>query len=188
VSGGAVTARLWGVGCLLAVLALASACSTADAAGVDPAARQPPQPPQRGFAPVSLGATQRVDVANGFGPGTADVSATVTVYAFRDHVAARSAVPPITPGTHWASADVRVCRAEPVVLGYPAWVLGDDSGRTAQETRVLHAAFPQPAFPDRSTSSGCARGWVTWVTPDGLKATQVTFEQTRAVPGPWRIR
>jgi hypothetical protein len=109
------------------------------------------------------------------------------VYAFRDHVEPAARIRPITPGTHWASADVKVCRTKPAILGYPAWVLGDDQGRTAQQTRVLHKQFPQPTFPNDSTQVGCARGWITWVTPNILKPTQVTFEQARTLPGPWRI-
>ena len=108
---------------------------------------------------------------------------------------ARNAKPASAPsaaatntGTRWASAQVRVCRSGPVVLGFPAWVLGDDDGRTAQQSRVLHPQFPQPAFPDASRRPGCATGWVTWVVAPDLVPTKVTFEQTRQVPLPWRIR
>jgi len=136
---------------------------------------------------VGLGTAQDVGVASSFGPGTAVVPASVSVLAFRDHVAPDPAVRPITPGTRWASAQVRVCRSGPVVLGFPAWVLGDDSGRTAQQSRVLHPQFPQPAFPDASRRPGCATGWVTWVVAPDLVPTKVTFEQTRDVPPAWRL-
>ena len=137
---------------------------------------------------VGLGAAQDVRVASSFGPGTAAVAATVSVLAFRDHVAPDPAVRPVTPGTRWASAQVRVCRSGPVVLGFPAWVLGDDEGRTAQQSRVLHPQFPQPPFPDASRRPGCATGWVTWVVAADLVPTKVTFEQTREVPAAWRLR
>jgi hypothetical protein len=115
-----------------------------------------------------------------------DVPAVITVFAFQDHVAPDPAIEPAAAASHWASADVQICRDRPVVLGYPAWVLGDDEGRTAQVTKVLHPQFPQPALPDGATA-GCSRGWVTWVTPDALHPTQVRFEQTRSIPGAWRI-
>jgi hypothetical protein len=171
---------------LLAVM-LITACSSAPPP--DPAAVQPPQPPPRTVRDVALGATQRVRIASTFGPGTEEVPADVTVYEFRDHVAPAPAIRPSSAGAHWASARVRMCRSAPVLLGYPAWVLGDDEGRTAQQTRVLHRQFPQPAFPNTSRRAGCATGWVTWVVPGDLTApSKITFEQTREVPGAWRLR
>ncbi len=140
-----------------------------------------------GSRDVQLGTVQDVSVASGFGPGTAPVPATVAVLAFRDHVAPVPDVQPVTPGTRWASAQVRVCRSGPVVLGFPAWVLGDDEGRTAQQSRVLHPHFPQPPFPDASPRSGCETGWVTWVVAADLLPSKVTFEQTREVPAAWRL-
>lgn len=154
----------------------------------DPAAVQPAQPQPRTVTPVGLGTTQRVTVASSFGPGTADVTASITVYAVRDHIAPDPTIRPAAAASHWASADVQICRDRPVVLGYPAWVLGDDQGRTAQVTKVLHPQFPQPPLPDAATAVGCARGWVTWVTADDLRPTQVRFEQTHSIPGAWRIR
>jgi hypothetical protein len=176
------------LGGLLVAASLLSACASSGGASTDPAAVQPPQQPVKIAAPVRLGAAQELLVASSFGPGSADVPSAITVYAVRDHVAPDRRIRPITPGTHWASADVKVCRTKPVIFGYPAWVLGDDSGRTAQQTRVLHPQFPQPTFPNSSPKAGCARGWVTWVTADDLKPTQVTFEQARTVSVPWRIR
>jgi hypothetical protein len=136
-------------------------------------------------APVALGQGQDVMVASAFGPGRGDVPARVTVLAVRDHVA--PAVPPRAPASHWTSAHVQVCRSKPVVLGFPAWVLGDDDGRTAQVSKVLHPEFPRPTFDNSSTATGCQDGWVTFVTSDDLVPTKVTFEQTRDVRGPWRI-
>lgn len=134
---------------------------------------------------VLLGASQEVAVASAFGPGRGDVTARLTVFEVRDHVAA--GVRPRAAGSHWASADVRVCRTAPVVLGFPAWVLGDDDGRTAQVAKVVHPTFPQPALKAGAGLGSCMRGWVTFVTPDDLHPTKVTFEQTREVPPPWRI-
>ncbi len=185
--GASAWAFLYPLATLLVAVSLLSACSRS-AHVADPAAVQPPQPPLTSAPPVRLGVAQHIAVASSFGPGSADVPATITVYAVRDHVAPDPKIRPITPATHWASADVQVCRTKPVILGYPAWVLGDDSGRTAQQTRVLHAQFPQPTFPNSSLRAGCARGWVTWVTADILKPTKVTFEQARTVSVPWRIR
>jgi hypothetical protein len=179
---------LLSVACLPVAVALVSGCGATSDPGSDPAAVQPPQPPVTSAAPVRLGVAQQIEVASSFGPGAGEVAASITVYSVRDHVAPNKRIRPITPRTHWASADVRVCRAKPVIFGYPAWVLGDDSGRTAQQTRVVHPQFPQPQFPDDSPTAGCARGWVTWVTADNLKPTQVTFEQARTVSGPWRLR
>lgn len=177
-------ARLAG---LVLAAGLLGAC-TARGTGRDLASTQPPQPLPRTTTPVRLGAGQEVVIASAFGPGSDDVKATVTVYRFLDHVAPR-APQPVTPGTRWASADVQVCRPQPVVLGYPAWVLGDDSGRTAQQSKVLRPELPQPAFPNTSTRTGCARGWVTWVVAHELSApSKITFEQTRDVPGAWRLR
>lgn len=176
----------------IAAVAVAAACllgaGCRSSPRVDPAAAQPPQPSVRSVTPVRLGVAQRVAAASSFGPGSEDVPVTVAVLRFRDHVVATDHATPAAPGSHWASAEVRVCRSRPVVLGYPAWVLGDDSGRTAQVTKVLHPGFPHPAFPDASRAAGCAQGWVTWVTADALHATRVTFEQTRDVPGAWRLR
>jgi len=138
-------------------------------------------------AAVPLGAVQHVSIASAFGPGTADVPATIGVLRVLDHVAAGKLIEPIAPGSHWASALVEVCPEKPVILGYPAWVLGDDSGRTAQVSRVLHPQFPQPALRNGITLTRCARGWVTWVTSNELKPTKVTFEQTYDVPGAWRV-
>jgi hypothetical protein len=180
--------RLASLACLPIALLALSGCAGTGTNSVDPADAQPPQPAIKTAVPVGLGAAQQVDVASSFGPGAADVPASITVYAVRDHVAPNPRIHPITPHTHWASADVQVCRTKPVIFGYPAWVLGDDSGRTAQQTRVLHRQFPQPAFPNNSPTAGCARGWVTWVTPNNLKPTQVTFEQARTVSVPWRLR
>ena len=171
---------------LLAAALLAGACSSP--ARIDPAAAQPPQPTARSVKPVKLGAVQAVSVSSSFGPGTADVSVTISVLHFRDQIRPTDGALPLAPASHWASAEVRVCRPKPVVLGYPAWVLGDDSGRTAQLTKILHPGFPQPTFPNASGKVGCAQGWVTWVTQDVLHATQVRFEQTRDVPGAWRLR
>lgn len=173
-------------GAVAAALLAASGCSRS--AGGDPAAVQPPQPLPRSAAPVKLGTVQPVTASSSFGPGRDDVPVTVAVLAFRDHVVATDGARPAAPGSHWASAQVRVCRSRPVVFGYPAWVLGDDAGRTAQQAKVLHPGFPRPAFPDAATTAGCATGWVTWVTEDLLHATQVRFEQTRQVPGAWRLR
>ena len=186
--GLATRRRLVSLACLPVAAALLSACGAASVPSSDPAAVQPPQPPVKSAAPVALGAVQQVEVASSFGPGPGDVPASITVYAVRDHVAPSKRIRPITPRTHWASADVKVCRTKPVIFGYPAWVLGDDSGRTAQQTRVVHPQFPQPAFPNDSPTAGCARGWVTWVTANNLIPTQVTFEQARTVSGPWRLR
>ena len=169
----------------LAAAVLAGACSSP--ARIDPAAAQPPQPKARSAKPVKLGAVQTVSVSSSFGPGTTDVPVTISVLRFRDRIRPTDGALPLAPASHWASAEVRVCRPKPVVLGYPAWVLGDDSGRTAQLTKILHPGFPQPPFPNASGKVGCAQGWVTWVTQDVLHATQVRFEQTRDVPGAWRL-
>lgn len=171
---------------LLAAALMAGACSSP--ARIDPAAAQPPQPTARSAKPVKLGAVQSVSASSSFGPGNTDVPVTISVLHFRDRIRPTDGALPLAPASHWASAEVRVCRPKPVVLGYPAWVLGDDSGRTSQVTKILHPGFPQPAFPNASKRVGCAQGWVTWVTQDVLHATQVRFEQTRDVPGAWRLR
>jgi hypothetical protein len=157
--------------------------STTDAA----AAPSTPAPAASEPQPVALGEAQDIQVANAFGPARSgsDVPARVTVLAVRDHVAPK--VAPRSPASHWTSARVQVCRSTPVILGYPAWVLGDDQGRTAQITRVLHPEFPQPAFDNASTATGCREGWVTFVTSDELRPTRVSFEQTRDLQGPWLI-
>ena len=173
----------WLAGLVLA--GLVPGCSAA--ARVDPAAKQPPQPMVRHAVPVALGVTQHVRAASSFGPSSTDVMVTIAVLRFQDHVHASDGAVPLAPASHWASAQVRVCRSQPVLFGYPAWVLGDDSGRTAQISKVLHPGFPRPTFPDASPKAGCAQGWVTWVTQDVLKPTQVRFEQTRDVPGAWRL-
>jgi hypothetical protein len=183
-----MTARTAALAGLVLAGGLLAACSAQDADVTDPAV-PPPRPSPRSVTAVPLGTPQEVPVASSFGPGTDDVRATVTVLAFRDRVAPAPAPQPVTPGTRWASAQVRVCRTAPVALGYPAWVLGDDSGRTAQQTRVLRPQLPQPPFPGSSTAPGCAQGWVTWVVPPELaRPSMITFEQTRSVPGAWRLR
>lgn len=180
--------RSWSRSAAVAIASslLVGGCSAA--ATIDPAAVQPSQPSAVQVNPVGLGTAQRVAVSSSFGPGTADVRASITVLRFRDHVRASDRATPVAPATHWASAEVRVCRSTAVELGYPAWVLRDDDGRTAQVTKVLHPGFPQPSLPVASHAVGCTRGWVTWVTPDDLHATEVTFEQTREVPGAWLLR
>ena len=184
-----MTAPMTGLVGLVLAGGLLVGCSAPAADGPDPAAVQPPRPSPRAVDAVALGTSQDVSVASSFGPGTDDVRTTVTVLAFRDQVAPTPAPQPVTPGTRWASAQVRVCGDAPVVLGYPAWVLGDDEGRTAQQTRVLHPQLPQPPFPGTSTATGCRTGWVTWVVQAELaRPTKVTFEQTRSVPGAWRLR
>ncbi len=135
---------------------------------------------------MRLGTGQQVLVASSFGPGTGDVPAVLSVFDLRDRVAPDPALAPAASASHWASADVQVCRTRPVALGYPAWVLGDDQGRTAQVTKVLLPQFPQPPLPDAPGLTGCVRGWVTFVTPDDLRPTKVTFEQTLSIPGAWR--
>jgi hypothetical protein len=172
---------------VLGTVAVLAGCGSSGAK-IDPAAAQPSQQSARTVAPVPLGTAQKVNIANSFGPGTGDVTATITVYSVRDHVAPSPAIKPVAAGSHWASADVKICRDRPVELGFPAWVLGDDHGRTAQVTKVLHPQFPQPTLPTGPSLTGCSRGWVTWVTANDLKPTQVTFEQTHAIPGAWRIR
>lgn len=170
-----------------ALLAACGAGATPPGPGAGAGAGQP-GPVPHSAAPVALGTEQDVLVASSFGPGAAEVPVRMGVLAFRDRVVASDGAVPAAPGSHWASAEVSACRPSPVLFGYPAWVLGDDDGRTAQVTKVLHPGFPGPAFPDDSTATGCARGWVTWVTPDALHATRVSFEQARSVPGPWRLR
>lgn len=175
-------------GALLALALLLAGCGGgARAGGGDPAASAPSQPPVRTVAAVTLGTSQQVLVASSFGPGTGDVTAAVTVFAVRDQIVPDAALRPAAAISHWAAADVQVCRDRSVVLGYPAWVLGDDQGRTAAVTKVLHPEFPQPALPNGPDSTGCQRGWVVFVTPDDLHPTKVTFEQTREIPGAWRI-
>ena len=174
---------------LLAPVVLAlllTGCSSAGTS-VDPAAVRLPQVRPQSVAPVPLGTAQQVSVASSFGPGSSDVPVTLTVFTVRDRVAPDSRLRPTAAASHWASADVQVCRNRPVVLGYPAWVLGDDQGRTAQVSKVLHPQFPQPPLADGPHVTGCTRGWVTWVTQDILHPTKVTFEQTRGIPGAWRI-
>lgn len=157
------------------------------AAGAVPPPAQPPPPPRETAAPVRLGAVQEVQASDSFGSG-GDVLVTAAVLAVRDPVAPPPAPRPAMPGARWASALVRLCRSAPVTLGYPAWVLGDDDGRTAQQSRVQHPQFPRPALP-AAGGRGCTRGWVTWVVPPDLRVpTKVTFEQTRRVPGEWRLR
>ena len=186
-----VGARALVLGLLAAVLLPACSSGPGRLADAGQGAGQgavPTPGPDPSSKDVGLGTAQDVRVASSFGPGTAAVPATVAVLAFRDHVAPVPAVRPVTPGTHWASAQVRVCRSRPVVLGFPAWVLGDDDGRTAQQSRVLHPQFPQPPFPDASRRPGCATGWVTWVVAADLVPTKVTFEQTREVVEAMRAR
>lgn len=154
---------------------------------LNPAALQPPQPAVHQAAPVALGDVQDVAVSSSFGPNRAPVPVTISVLRFRDRVRASDHAVPSAVASHWASAEVQVCRSAPVALGYPAWVLGDDAGRTAQVAKVLHPGWPTPVFPNASQAAGCARGWVTWVTPDALHPTKVSFEQTRRVPGVWRL-
>jgi hypothetical protein len=146
-----------------------------------------PIPPPSSAPAVTLGVPLPVSIASSFGPGRGDVPATITVLRVLDHVAPGASIAPATPATHWASAQVEVCPQKPVILGYPAWVLGDDSGRTAQVSRVLHPQFPQPALRNGITLTRCTRGWVTWVTPNALKPTKVSFEQAYDVPGAWRM-
>jgi len=136
---------------------------------------------------VPLGTGQDVSVASAFGPGQGDVMTGVTVFEVRDRVAPDPRRRPKAAASHWASADVQVCRSAPVVLGYPAWVLGDDDGRTAQAAKESQPQFPQPALAGGPGTSSCRRGWVTFVTPDELHPTKVTFEQAREVPPAWRI-
>ena len=173
--------RLAGLAVVLTALA---GCGGAQAVDAVPVAQ--PEASTLRARSVPLGASQVVPVASAFGPGRDDVSARVTVFEVRDHVA--RAVPPKTSAAHWASADVRICRTAPVVLGYPAWVLGDDDGRTAEAAKVVLPQFPRPALASGPGTIGCSRGWVTFVTSDELHPTKVTFEQTRQVPPPWRIR
>lgn len=180
-SGAGNAARLAGLAVVLTALAGCGGARAVD--GVPVAQPEVARAPARA---VTLGASQDVPVASAFGPGRADVNATITVLAVRDHVA--RTVRPRTAAAHWASADVRVCRTAPVVLGFPAWVLGDDDGRTAEAAKVVLPQFPRPALPAGPGVSGCSRGWVTFVTSDELHPTKVTFEQTRQVPLPWRIR
>ena len=170
----------------LAVTLLLAGCSSAP--GHDPAAVQPRQVAGHTAAPVPLGTVQRVSAASSFGPGADEVPVTISVLRFRDHILATDRAVPAAPASHWASAEVRVCRSRPVVFGYPAWVLGDDDGRTAQVSKVQRPGFPRPAFPDGSARAGCARGWVTWAAQDALHATRVSFEQARQAPGAWRLR
>ncbi len=175
---------------LLVVAALAlAATGGCQSSGSDAGTAATPttKPSASGPPAVALGTQQQVTVASAFGPGREAVVARVTVFAVRDKIAPGKAIKPTALASHWASADVEVCRPKPVVLGFPAWVLGDDSGRTAQITKVLHKQFPQPLFVNASTKTGCQRGWVTFVTADDLTPTKVTFEQTSDVPGAWRI-
>jgi hypothetical protein len=170
---------------VVAVGILAAGCAArSDAAR--PAVATPP-PARSQAAALALGATQPVSIASAFGPGRADVPATIRVLRVQDHVAPGKLIEPIAAASHWASAEVEVCPQKPVVLGYPAWVLGDDSGRTAQVTRVLHPQFPQPPLRNGITLTRCTSGWVTWVTPNDLKPTQVSFEQAYDVPNAWRV-
>lgn len=173
-------------GLLAAGCLLLAGCSAGQQQG--PTAVQSRQPATRAVPAVRLGTTEQVLAASSFGPGRDDVPITVAVLAFTDHVVASDKAIPADPASHWASARVRVCRSRPVIFGYPAWVLGDDAGRTAQTAKVQHPGFPRPAFPDVSVTAGCAQGWVTWSTMNALHATKVTFEQTREVPGAWRLR
>jgi hypothetical protein len=152
-----------------------------------PAVAAPPRQTPVLVRAVSLGAVQEVSVASSFGPGKGVVQATIRVLAVRDHVAPGAGIAPTAAASHWASADVEVCPRSPVVLGYPAWVLGDDAGRTAQVSRLLHPQFPQPPLRNGTVVTRCTRGWVTWVTPNDLRPTKVTFEQTYDIPGAWRI-
>ena len=170
-------------GFALALAALAG-CGGAQAVEAVPVAQ--PEASTLRARSVPLGASQVVPVASAFGPGRDDVSARITVFEVRDHVA--PAVRARASAAHWASADVRVCRTAPVVLGFPAWVLGDDDGRTAEAAKVVLPQFPRPALAAGPGTVGCSRGWVTFVTSDELHPTKVTFEQTRQVPLPWRIR
>lgn len=179
-TGAGDAARLAGLAVALAAVA---GCAGATVVGVAPIAQ-----PVASRAPtrwVPLGAPQDVPVASAFGPGRVDVTAGITVFAVRDHVAAT--VHPRALSAHWASADIRVCRTAPVTLGFPAWVLGDDDGRTAEAAKVVLPQFPRPTLRSGPGTSGCSRGWVTFVTSDDLHPTKVTFEQTRQVPLPWRI-
>ena len=180
-SGTGRVAHLAGLAVVLAALA---GCGGGRAVDAVPVAQ--PEAARTPARAVALGASQDVSVASAFGPGRVDVSARITVLTVRDHVA--GSVRPRTAAAHWASADVRVCRTAPVVLGFPAWVLGDDAGRTAEAAKVVSPQFPRPTLPSGPGVSGCSRGWVTFVTPNELHPTKVTFEQTRQVPLPWRIR
>lgn len=166
-------------GAMALVLVGCSGSSTATSSAA------PSEAPVASPKALSLGDAQAIQVASAFGPGNGDVSARVAVLAVRDNVAPQ--VKTRAPGSHWTSAQVRVCRDKPVILGYPAWVLGDEEGRTAQISRIPHREFPQPPFNNRSTKTGCQEGWVTFVTPADLVPTRVTFEQTRDVRGPWLI-
>ena len=169
---------------LVLATVLLSGCS--GGAAVDARASTAAPPPAPTAAAVKLGTRQQVLVASSFGPGTGDVPAELSVFEVRDRVAPSPAAGPAAGSSHWASADVQICRTRPVALGYPAWVLGDDQGRTAQVSKVLLPQFPQPPLPDAPDLPGCARGWVTFVTPDDLHPTKVTFEQTLSIPGAWR--
>lgn len=170
---------------VVTVLTLASGCMQQPLGSL--VVEQGPAEAASGSRAVPLGTSQEVAVASSFGPGRGDVMAGVTVFQVRDQVAPDPSLRPKQAATHWASADVQICRTAPVVLGYPAWVLGDDDGRTAQVAKVLRPQFPQPALAGGPGGRSCRRGWVTFVTPDELHPTKVTFEQAREVPPAWRI-
>lgn len=170
---------------VVAAVTVASGCQQQSLGSL--VVEQAPAESASGPRAVPLGTSQQVAVASAFGPGRADVTTKVTVFEVRDHVAPDPSLRPKQASSHWASADVQVCRTAPVVLGYPAWVLGDDDGRTAQAAKVIRPQFPQPALAPGPGTPSCLRGWVTFVTPDELHPTKVTFEQAREVPPAWRI-
>lgn len=184
---GAARATPFLLSAALALVSIGGCQSASSGSDAGSGATSTPTPSASGPPAVALGTQQQVTVASAFGPGREAVVARVTVFAVRDKVAPAAAIKPKALASHWTSAEVEVCRPKPVVLGFPAWVLGDDDGRTAQLTKILHKEFPQPTFDNTSTKTGCQRGWVTFVTANDLKPTKVTFEQTTDVPGAWRI-
>src|SRR4051794_18493799 len=129
-SGGGNTARGDGrrqhAGTRLAVTAglvavLLTACAGSGRPSRPTASSLAPDPPA-----ARLGELRNVDIVM----GVRTVPGRLAVYAFRDHVAADPSIRPLAPNTHWSSADLQVCSAEPVELAFFAWVVADDVGRS----------------------------------------------------------
>ena len=117
----------------------------------------------------------------------------LTIKAFEQKVTVNYEYPDIIgikSGEHWSRASVQVC---PELQARVQWdsfsLIGSDGGTYSAGTTAMEEAFPKPMFPDRGVGIApgpCRTGWVYFPIPDGVTATDITFQESTGASANWK--
>ena len=120
---------------------------------------------------------------------TPDGHVDVTVYAFRQPVAA-GAPRPDQRGYTWAGIDVKVCSHIEAIVNMLPWSLVYADDTRAESSSVGYRQFPLPSYAWGDTPlhvGRCLRGWIVFPVPAKTRPVMVEYQPEGTDATDWKV-